>query len=524
MPDSKISAASSTIPLLSDSLPLARASDNTARRVTIGALRGGLFNARDYGAKGDGTTDDAAAIQAAIGAAAAAGGGTVFFPSAIYRINTGLTVNENISLVGPAVGANDYVVGPSTLDYFGSGTAVACGISVGYPRFYATVTIENIHIRNSGAGLIGVRLDACRATLTGVMISTFATYGLSINFGINSLFTQVIMRDCGVGLYVDPASTSTTLVFQACYFHGGVNAVQAAHCNSLYFDGFCVFESCTGDAVILDNISVVVFLSPYFENVGGRIFVVGATTAVQSLTVTAALLVGGAYTDPTKDVFYLDRVENADLHLADCPQPVATKLRTTANTGGVRYTADDRQITGVNFVARGNTTAYLKAAGITVTVAGHSLQFVCVTAGTSAGSQPGGYGYGAYQVTDGTAVFQWAEPECVYDTTQTTLIRRNNVPVLGALQLGYSNTGLWDVAATFILASGEFVINNRLTNTVALRIHPISNLVTLSSSAWNGGHLVMGNYHLWVDSSDRLRIKSSAPGSDTDGTIVGAQS
>ena len=31
-------------------------------------------------------------------------------------------------------------------------------------------------------------------------------------------------------------------------------------------------------------------------------------------------------------------------------------------------------------------------------------------------------------------------------------------------------------------------------------------------------------YYLWVDTSGRLRIKSSAPTSATDGTIVGTQS
>lgn len=30
-------------------------------------------------------------------------------------------------------------------------------------------------------------------------------------------------------------------------------------------------------------------------------------------------------------------------------------------------------------------------------------------------------------------------------------------------------------------------------------------------------------YYLWVDSTGRLRIKSGAPTSDTDGTVVGAQ-
>lgn len=44
-----------------------------------------------------------------------------------------------------------------------------------------------------------------------------------------------------------------------------------------------------------------------------------------------------------------------------------------------------------------------------------------------------------------------------------------------------------------------------------------------NGGAWNTTHLVMGIYHLWVDSSNRLRIKNSTPTSDTDGTVVGTQ-
>lgn len=47
---------------------------------------------------------------------------------------------------------------------------------------------------------------------------------------------------------------------------------------------------------------------------------------------------------------------------------------------------------------------------------------------------------------------------------------------------------------------------------------------SLSTTAlWNEGHMTLGSYHLWIDASGRLRIKSSAPTSDTDGTVVGTQ-
>lgn len=45
----------------------------------------------------------------------------------------------------------------------------------------------------------------------------------------------------------------------------------------------------------------------------------------------------------------------------------------------------------------------------------------------------------------------------------------------------------------------------------------------IDSAAWNGAHLTIGAFHLWVDSSGRLRMKPAAPESDTDGTVVGAQ-
>jgi hypothetical protein len=47
--------------------------------------------------------------------------------------------------------------------------------------------------------------------------------------------------------------------------------------------------------------------------------------------------------------------------------------------------------------------------------------------------------------------------------------------------------------------------------------------VKLGDGAWNGTPTKIGNYFLWVDASGRLRIKATAPTSDTDGTVVGTQ-
>jgi polygalacturonase len=48
----------------------------------------GIFNVKDYGAKGDGKTLDTAAIQAAIDACHKARGGTVLIPAGIFLSGT----------------------------------------------------------------------------------------------------------------------------------------------------------------------------------------------------------------------------------------------------------------------------------------------------------------------------------------------------------------------------------------------------------------------------------------------------
>jgi hypothetical protein len=48
-------------------------------------------------------------------------------------------------------------------------------------------------------------------------------------------------------------------------------------------------------------------------------------------------------------------------------------------------------------------------------------------------------------------------------------------------------------------------------------------LTANSTTNWSDGHLQLGPYHLWVDDTGRLRIKSGAPTSATDGSVVGTQ-
>lgn len=71
----------------------------------VGAAKGVLpvFNVMDYGAKGDGATDDQARINAAVASAVAAGGGIIYFPAGTYRLSAQILVGaseSNIHFLG----------------------------------------------------------------------------------------------------------------------------------------------------------------------------------------------------------------------------------------------------------------------------------------------------------------------------------------------------------------------------------------------------------------------------------------
>lgn len=74
---------------------------------------GGALNLRDFGAVGDGTTNDAPALQAALDALANAGGGTLLVPPGRFAIQTPVTVdflNRASAVVVQGVGSSSQLI------------------------------------------------------------------------------------------------------------------------------------------------------------------------------------------------------------------------------------------------------------------------------------------------------------------------------------------------------------------------------------------------------------------------------
>lgn len=224
------------------------------------------FDVRAYGAKGDGTTDDRAAIQAAMDAAAAAGGGTVFFPIGTYLIGSAVTFGANgIRMVGASPRKSQITVAFSGPGIDGDGTR----------RF--NCSIENLAIVGSGAiDLVRLRdmdmfymanswVQSCDGTginvtatvgstrnlFVGVHVLGCATRG--IDFGSLSNSCRVIggeFQGNGIGIDITGGSTANNIAIYGAIVESttaGATGIRVAGENAS-IDG-CRMEL-SGDAAI----------------------------------------------------------------------------------------------------------------------------------------------------------------------------------------------------------------------------------------------------------------------------------
>ncbi len=89
------------------------------------------WNVRDFGAAGDGRTDDSTAVQAALAAAEKAGGGRIYFPAGIYDITSlekGLSIPAHTVLAGD--GRENTVIRTNLRINGAAGASGICGLTV----------------------------------------------------------------------------------------------------------------------------------------------------------------------------------------------------------------------------------------------------------------------------------------------------------------------------------------------------------------------------------------------------------
>jgi hypothetical protein len=129
--------------------------DTTHAALTYAAHGGslgllGIYNARSYGALGDGTTDDRASIQAALDAAKAVGGGVVFLPKGTYLIKRPLWIGSKVALQGSGRGAT-IITKPATVKSLLTANASAGATSVTVADSTGFVVGGPIHLSDTSS-------------------------------------------------------------------------------------------------------------------------------------------------------------------------------------------------------------------------------------------------------------------------------------------------------------------------------------------------------------------------------------
>jgi len=189
-----------------DSLTIVRAQESTTAnsfaagsrlelRVTAGNIEGGVYtpagvsvpstiqaklrevvSVMDFGATGNGTTDDTAAIQAAINYAQA-GVNTVYFPAGTYKTSSSLTVTRSVSLIG--AGAPCTTIRPTSAL---TGPCVIYGVVGNIPRPGTTsceisgLTFDGSSTTNPAAD--GIRMWCSHLEIHNNSIREFEGYGI----------------------------------------------------------------------------------------------------------------------------------------------------------------------------------------------------------------------------------------------------------------------------------------------------------------------------------------------------------
>ena len=163
------------------------------------------INVKDYGAQGDGTTDDTAAIQAAFDASVPTGGQTVFFPAGTYKTTGTLNSRPSLRIVGSGPSSVIRYTGSAYALLFGSGS-----LDVDDP--WTGMSIEDLRVTGTATatgGGIKVR-GATRWSITNVRVDGF-TNACGILLGGASFIGRIQggrIRTCSIGISAKKVDTA----------------------------------------------------------------------------------------------------------------------------------------------------------------------------------------------------------------------------------------------------------------------------------------------------------------------------
>jgi hypothetical protein len=265
-------------------------------KVSYSMITGAPVNVMDYGAKGDGTTDDSAAINAAIAA-----GSAIYFPvpTSSYYIASSITVGSNKTLLG-ANGATILANNGITAIWVQGNSVTVDGLTIKFNstlgNFSNTASI-GILVRNTAsfgtpvtnwAYVNNVRIQNCNINQAYLSIQMEAVFYCSVDkVNTYSDFKGLTVNADQQSVYgsVNVPLPTTTMSMHRVYFHGTQTA-YAIPSNSVALRAYAIqsmmIEECVTEyydlSIDLYAISGGTLINHYLENTNIGFQIYGALT------------------------------------------------------------------------------------------------------------------------------------------------------------------------------------------------------------------------------------------------------
>ena len=289
------------------------------------------ISVKDFGAVGDDTTDDTSAIQLAINYANTIGG-DVYFPPGVYKITSGLTINNS---------------GDTTDTYKASmyGDSSASARIHGAAGAYNMLTI----IGGTGAGL------ESHQVIRGLFFVKEDYVGYCIG-GDNLAFLSLEDVSCSNAEYAFYATDVLSSVFYSCVFRQSKVGFYAQYTNVSYPNSLtmvgCVIGNCLDKGVWIVG-------GTNFNMFGGSVESngIGGISASKFGVLLSNSGVQGSVSGNFSGVYFENNVGTADIWLANSAQVAA------ASISGCSFA----RISSTNFVTN-NILVETSGAGITQSV------------------------------------------------------------------------------------------------------------------------------------------------------------
>lgn len=162
----------------------------------------GHFDVKDFGAMGNGTTDDSIAINSAISAINAEGGGVLYFDKGTYLISTSILMKSNITLLG--------IPNRTTILTATSGFDAFSYLENAHHTEINGFIIKSTDGANETAENAGVyygRYEIMHSTIRDVIIDGFFNGIDARNFWKSSFVENVHFRNCRTAIHVEQTSS-----------------------------------------------------------------------------------------------------------------------------------------------------------------------------------------------------------------------------------------------------------------------------------------------------------------------------